>query len=119
MTQILNLDEIPNENTQKIIYQGETHVFEPLTVGEFIQTVRQAEEMKDDDGSENNLASRVTALKEAVGRSFPTLKDKLDGMKFDQLLAIFNFMSKTAEVAAQDAVTQVAADVEASAEGNG
>lgn len=117
MTKILNLDELPTNIEQKIIYKGEEHFFKQMTVDEFIATVRAAEEMKDGDETDvDTMSRRVTVLKESIATSFPTLAKHIPDMPFNTLMAIFEFLAKTAETETEKMAADI--DVSGSAEGN-
>lgn len=116
MTKILNLDEIPNEIDQTVIYKGESHAFRPLSVDEFIKTVRLSEEVQNDDGDTDSesFSRRIATLRDSIGNSFPTLAPHIPTMPFNSLMAIFEFLAKTADGDA----AKVAAEFEKEAEGN-
>jgi hypothetical protein len=110
MTKILNLDELGETVAKSIVYKGKTHDFAPMSVEDFIQMVRSAEEKEKEASSEEDMATKFGFIRESVGKAFPTLNADLGDMPITHLMAIFDFLQRTADGDLDKAVKEYQAD---------
>ena len=107
MTKLLNLDTLPTTTEHTIRLKGVDHHMVPISVGKFIKQSKLAKKI-DEKG---DIADQFDSLIGMVDDSFPTIgRPVLEGMSFDQLNAIFSFMTATSEAGAVAAVAEGASE---------
>lgn len=106
MTKIapVNLDELASP-TKSIILDKMTHNMRELTVQEFIDRAREAQNVQGptDDPEAWPMDKKIEKLVEMVHDAFPTIsKERLGMLHFAQLNAVLDLTLKTPEQIAED-----------------
>jgi hypothetical protein len=105
----LNLDEL-TVPTKTIVLDGVTHVMRELTVQEFIERSRQAQEVEAQD-ADLTMAQKIEKMVEVIHDAFPTLaKERLGRLSLTYLTKIIEFTLKAPE--------EIEREVEAQTKGN-
>lgn len=99
MAKVLNIDALAPQVQRTVTIGGETHNVLEMTVGNFIQTVSEAERLKDNE----NSVDQVNASIDQILRYVPTLsRDKLAALTFEQLATISAFIRGDADDKAEE-----------------
>ena len=89
-TNFLNLDEFEGDEEKSFTYKGQTHVMQPLSVGDFIKQTKQLAKIKE-TGDETAAASFML---DSIMAVFPTLPKKdaetLNMARIDKIWELVN-----------------------------
>jgi len=114
MTQILNLDTLEAPTDKQLILKGVTYAFQPFTVSDFIEQVKDSQALQATDSA--NMADIIELSIKTIVRAFPGVPDaELRALTMTQLTAVSNFVRDVAESEAAPAATVTGA---ADASGN-
>lgn len=96
----LNLDELTTPK-KVLTLNGKTHEMKEVSVGEFIEVVKEAEKLEQ---QKLTISDQVQITVDSIQRAFPTIeREELEALKFDQLTAVFKFIQDELETGAEEA----------------
>jgi hypothetical protein len=108
MTKMLNLNQLSAKETREVQIGDVTYKIKEMSVEDFVETTRVAEEME----KEQSYAKQIEATVGLIKRAIPDISDKvLMDLTLDQLRGL------TAFIRGVDAETIMKAEAEAQAEG--
>lgn len=89
MAKLLNVDSLSKTEDRELTIGGKTYKVLPLTVENFIETVKAAERIKEDSSLSTQLAETLSM----ITRTVPGIKgDTLQKLSLDQLKAVAAFV---------------------------
>lgn len=89
MTKLLNLDQLNAKEVREVQIGGATYQIKEMSVEDFIETTRVAEEME----KEESYAKQLHATVKLVKRAIPSIDETvLLGLSLDQLRALTAFI---------------------------
>lgn len=95
MTKILNLDDIEQSEDKSVVLAGQTHVFRPFTVAEFIAQLKEIEAIE--KTGEMTVADYAEFSIKTVKRAFPTIpEEQLRDLSINKLKALTDFVREVA-----------------------
>lgn len=110
MTKLLNLNELSGKEKREVQIGAKTYSIKEMSVEDFIETTRIAEEME----KETSYAKQISATVGLIKRAIPDISDDvLMNLSLDQLRGL------TAFIRGVDAETIINAEREAQAEAEG
>lgn len=90
---ILNLDNFETEIDKVVKYKGVEHKFKPFTVRDFIQNVKEMEDLARDDATEEDIVAYVNQMAVLINRAFPTLSvEEVLEMPMEMVKALTDFV---------------------------
>lgn len=102
MTKVLNLDALDTNVERSIIVKGKTYMMQPFSVEDFINQMKEIEQIGDKEPSGSEMYE--TSLR-MILRAFPTLDDAtLRSLNTFQVDAIYNFLRAKGEEEVEEAV---------------
>lgn len=90
MTKVFNVDSLYEKEPLEIILNGKNHVVHEMNVASFLETMKDAEKLKD---SKDDTTAQIEVLIAGILRAIPTVTDaEIRALTFDKLNAVSQFI---------------------------